>query len=97
VVFVEVPNAGSVDMWWPPRRRTILDLPVHLYHFVPATLARVSERAGLRIAEVRLFNPGILEWALIGRARWRGVGRRVEGAPSGVREVSKGTSTWRIS
>ncbi len=73
IVFIEVPHAGSVDMWWPRRRREILDLPVHLYHFVPETLVRVVERAGLRVVEIRLSNSDILEWALERRARWRNV------------------------
>ena len=80
MVFIEVPHAGSVDIWWPRRRREILDLPLHLYHFVPATLVRVVERAGLRVVEVRLSNPDILEWALKKRARWR----NVEGAGEGI-------------
>jgi SAM-dependent methyltransferase len=73
MVFIEVPHAGSVDMWWPRRRREILDLPVHLYHFVPATLVQVVERAGLRVADLRLSNPDLLEWALAKRASWRDV------------------------
>ena len=71
MVFIEVPHAGSVDMRWPRRRREILSLPVHLYHFVPATLVRVVEGAGLRIVDLRLANPDILEWLLKVRARWR--------------------------
>lgn len=84
MVFIEVPHAGSVDMWWPGRRREILDLPVHLYHFVPATLARVVERAGLRVVELRLSNPDILEWALKKRARWRDVERVGDGMAPGT-------------
>jgi SAM-dependent methyltransferase len=84
MVFIEVPHAGSVDMWWPRRRREILDLPVHLYHFVPATLVRVVERAGLRVVELRLSNPDILEWALKKRARWRDVERAGEGIALGT-------------
>jgi 2-polyprenyl-3-methyl-5-hydroxy-6-metoxy-1,4-benzoquinol methylase len=84
MVFIEVPHAGSVDMWWPRRRREILDLPVHLYHFVPATLVRVVERAGLHVVDLRLSNPDILEWALEKRARWRNVERVGDGmAPVG--------------
>jgi hypothetical protein len=75
MMFIEVPHAGSVDMWWPRRRREILDLPVHLYHFVPATLIRVVERAGFRVAELRLSNPDILERALETRARRRNAGK----------------------
>lgn len=84
MVFIEVPHAGSVDIWWPRRRREILDLPVHLYHFVPATLARVVERAGLRTVEIRLSNSDILEWALTKRARWRNVERVGDGMAPGT-------------
>jgi SAM-dependent methyltransferase len=91
MVFIEVPHAGSVDMWWPRRRREILDLPVHLYHFVPATLVRVVERAGFRVAELHLSNPDILEWALKKRARWRNV-ERVGDDMAPVTEVG-----WSVS
>ncbi len=91
LVFIEVPHAGSVDIWWPRRRREILDLPVHLYHFVPATLVRVVERAGLRVTELRLSNPDILEWALNKRALWRNVERVREEIGPGT-EVGSGSS-----
>ncbi len=74
-LFIEVPHAGSFDTWWPSRRREILDLPVHLYHFVPATLARVVDRAGFRVVDLRLFNSAVVEWALTKKARWRNSGR----------------------
>jgi SAM-dependent methyltransferase len=86
MVFIEVPHAGSVDMWWPRLRREVLALPVHLYHFVPDTLVRVVERAGLRVVEIRLSNPEILEWALERRARRR-TGRDAGGSISGGREL----------
>ncbi len=80
-LLVEVPNATSVDALWPPLREQILDLPFHLHHFSPATLARVVERAGLRPLAVRRFNPAALEWAL---ARRRGTaGTDDAGAPAG--------------
>lgn len=84
MVFIEVPHAGSVDIWWPRRRREIFDLPVHFYHFVPVTLARIVERAGLRVVELRLSNPDILEWALTKLARWRKVGRADDRMASGT-------------
>jgi SAM-dependent methyltransferase len=67
LVFVEVPNAASVDMHRAVRRREILDLPVHLFHFSPETLVRVIERAGLQVIELRLSNPDALEWLLARR------------------------------
>ncbi len=75
LLFVEVPHAGSFDMWWPRRRREILDLPVHLYHFVPQTLVRVAERAGFHVVEIRLSNPDILERALKVREHRNKIGR----------------------
>jgi SAM-dependent methyltransferase len=68
VVFAEVPHAGSVDMVLPQRRREILDLPFHLHHFTPRTLAAVAARAGFAPLEVRLFNATPVEWALARRA-----------------------------
>ena len=91
VVFIEVPHAGSVDMWWPRRRREILSLPVHLYHFVPATLIRVVEGAGLRLVDLRLANPDILEWLLKVRARWRPPGGPAESGAQAGSEVDCST------
>jgi 2-polyprenyl-3-methyl-5-hydroxy-6-metoxy-1,4-benzoquinol methylase len=88
VILIEVPHAGSVDMWWPSRRREILDLAVHLYHFVPATLVRVVERAGFRVVGLRLSNPDVLEWVLNERVRWRKVLRIAE-------EIAPGTEAGR--
>jgi SAM-dependent methyltransferase len=68
LVFIEVPNAASVDMLRSSKRREILDLPVHLFHFAPPTLARVVEKAGLKMLELRLSNPDVLEWLLARRA-----------------------------
>jgi SAM-dependent methyltransferase len=72
VIFIEVPHAGAVDMRIPSRRRLILDLPAHLHHFTPATLAAVVTRAGWRVLDVRLFNSSYVEALLAlrsGRAR----------------------------
>jgi SAM-dependent methyltransferase len=63
-VFIEVPHAGSIDMWRPSFRRIILDLPFHLYHFVPRTLCRLLTRAELEVVSVRLFNPQVVETLL---------------------------------
>ena len=67
-VFIEVPNVASVDMHRSSRRREILDLPVHLFHFAPRTLVRVIEKAGLKTLDLRLSNPDALEWLLARRA-----------------------------
>jgi len=67
LAFIEVPNAASVDMRRSSRRREILDLPVHLFHFAPDTLVRVIERAGLKVLDLRLSNPDALEWLLARR------------------------------
>ena len=64
----EVPNVASVDMHRSSRRREILDLPVHLFHFAPRTLVRVIEKAGLKTLDLRLSNPDALEWLLARRA-----------------------------
>ena len=68
LVFIEVPNAASVDMHRSSKRRELLDLPVHLFHFAPPTLARVVEKAGLQALDLRLSNPDLLEWLLARRA-----------------------------
>jgi SAM-dependent methyltransferase len=94
-VFIEVPNAASFEMWFAERRRQILDLPVHLYHFTPASLSRIVQSAGLRVTEVRLTNPDWLERIL---ARRPNGGRRVEnGAGTGgeVRGSRTLRRTWR--
>jgi SAM-dependent methyltransferase len=72
LVFIEVPHAGSIDVWRPRRRAEILDLPAHLYHFEPATLSRIVERAGLRVVDLFLSNPDVVEWVVRMRARSRG-------------------------
>jgi len=66
-MFIEVPNAASIDMHRSSRRREILDLPVHLFHFAPGTLERVIEKAGLKTLDLRLSNPDLLEWLLARR------------------------------
>ena len=61
-IQVDVPNADS----WGARHFggnwRALDVPRHLYHFTPATLARLIRQAGLRVATLRtLPNQVILE------------------------------------
>jgi SAM-dependent methyltransferase len=84
-VFIEVPNAASIDMHRSSRRREILDLPVHLFHFAPRTLERVIEKAGLRMLDLRLSNPDLLEWLLAHRAA----------RPAGSTAPDRTTSTAR--
>lgn len=71
-LFIEVPHADSVELWRPARRRQLLCLPVHLYHFTPETLAPIVRRSGLEIVGLHLYNPDALEWMLSLRGRWRG-------------------------
>lgn len=80
-VFIEVPHARSIELLTRRGRERLLDLPAHLYHFVPATLTRVAERAGLEVSAVRLANPEALERLFAWRARRRaqGGGARAEG------------------
>ncbi len=72
-IFIDVPNADSFEVLRPSRRRSILELPLHLYHFTPASLGAVVKAAGLTVVSLRLTNPQWLEWLLSWRAR-----RRVE-------------------
>jgi Methyltransferase domain len=72
VMLIEVPHAAAFDMRSPSRRRLILDLPAHLHHFTPTTLAAVVTKAGWRVLDVRLFNSFYVEALLAlrsGRAR----------------------------
>ncbi len=71
-VFIEVPNVKSFEMLRPERRRIILSLPIHLYHFTPKTLGAVLEAAGFRVVCAKLTNPAWLEWLLALRARMNG-------------------------
>ena len=68
VAFIEVPHAGSVEMWLPSRRRGILDPPAHLHHFTPKTLRALLENAGYEVLDVRLFNAAPIERVLAWRA-----------------------------
>ena len=63
-VYIEVPHAGSADMWLPHSRETILDVPAHLHHFTPRSLSRVVHAAGLAIRTTQLFNARPVEAAL---------------------------------
>jgi SAM-dependent methyltransferase len=70
-VFIEVPHAATIEMWSPKLRRDILWLPGHLYHFIPESLRKVVETAGLTVSTVRLSNPRLVEWAFGLRERWQ--------------------------
>ena len=103
-VFIEVPNAESIEMWVPRRRREILDVPAHLFHFVPRTLTLTLERAGFRVTEVTLSNPRPLERAFSLWARIRASGRSSTGGASKApqatarahgRETTTTRSWWR--
>jgi SAM-dependent methyltransferase len=61
-MLIEVPNASSFEMLRSSRRRSILDLPVHLYHFTPRTLSAALAAAGLETVRISLTNPDWLEW-----------------------------------
>jgi SAM-dependent methyltransferase len=96
-VLVEVPNAGSVDALWPPLRPLILDLPFHLHHFTPRTLAAVVTRAGFAPLTVRRFNPLVLEWALA-RRRPRSAAANeatIEAAKTGEGTTARASDLWR--
>jgi SAM-dependent methyltransferase len=101
-LLAEVPHADSFEMWRPARRRLILDLPAHLYHFTPETLQVMLQRARYDVLDVRLTNSDALEWALALRARLKGRGGRgprvagqaeVPGNPVG-QERGAGVGLW---
>jgi SAM-dependent methyltransferase len=79
-LFVEVPHADSVELWRPARRRWILDLPVHLFHFTPESLGRLVAAAGLKVRRTELFNCDAVEWVI--RQRVRIMRRTVDEADS---------------
>jgi len=68
-LFVEVPHAGTVELWRREPRRWILDLPAHLYHFTPESLTGLIAAARLRVRSVQLFNCDAVEWLLSQKAR----------------------------
>lgn len=51
-LVLSVPNAASRDLAWFGETAYALQLPTHLYHFTPATLARVLECGGWRVERV---------------------------------------------
>ena len=69
IVYIEVPHPGSLAMWRAERRRELLDLPFHLYHFLPKTLAALVEQAGFQVLQLGLANPAFVERLLSRRQR----------------------------
>jgi SAM-dependent methyltransferase len=55
-VVVAVPNIDSLAFRWFGADWWGLDVPRHLTHFAPATLARMLERAGFRVETVQLVR-----------------------------------------
>jgi 2-polyprenyl-3-methyl-5-hydroxy-6-metoxy-1,4-benzoquinol methylase len=47
-----VPNAGAREFKWFGRNNFNLDVPRHLYHFTPASMAAVLERSGWSIERI---------------------------------------------
>jgi 2-polyprenyl-3-methyl-5-hydroxy-6-metoxy-1,4-benzoquinol methylase len=80
-MLIDVPNASSIEMLRPSRRRSILDLPVHLYHFTPHTLSAVLAAAGLEAVRVSLTNPDWLEWLFAFRTVRGPDGGEIEDSP----------------
>ena len=93
VVFIEVPHAGSAEMWLPSRRRAILDPPAHLHHFTPRTLRTLLESASYEVLDVRLFNVAPVERILSWRAARRESPDSVAGAGSEAVSRPRATST----
>jgi SAM-dependent methyltransferase len=56
VVVVGVPNVASWQARWFGASWFHFDVPRHLYHFSPKTLASACERAGLRVTRTRFVS-----------------------------------------
>jgi len=100
-IFIEVPHAGSADMWIPRSRRAILDVPAHLHHFTPATLRFVVERAGFAVLRTQVFNSLPVEAALARRRRSQrrssmASGAATKAAPGAARSPSGNGRGTRI-
>jgi SAM-dependent methyltransferase len=68
-LVASVPDAGAPEFRWFGDAWYALHLPGHLFHYTPATLARVLERAGWRLERVFWHdNPNNLLLSL--RYRW---------------------------
>lgn len=55
-VWVSVPNFASFPRWMLGGAWHGLQIPIHLYHFTPATLRRAAETAGFRVVEERYYS-----------------------------------------
>ncbi|MFQ5769977.1 MAG: class I SAM-dependent methyltransferase [bacterium] len=49
MILIAVPNIASFDAWFYRNNWVALDAPRHLYHFMPATVKKISQAAGLEI------------------------------------------------
>jgi SAM-dependent methyltransferase len=78
IIVIEVPHAQSFDMIWNAERtRYSYDLPRHLHHFTPGSLARLLRQEGFEIAAVDRFLP---RFALRLEEAVRATRRRTTGA-----------------
>lgn len=72
VLLVDVPNRMSLRGRFPnPRRARLFDLPVHLFHFTPASLDALMLNAGFQSRQVRCSVPRFLDRVLGLQARMR--------------------------
>jgi len=53
LLWMEVPNAASLERWLFGRHWYCWDLPRHLYHFSPQTLARLVSSTGFRPVKIK--------------------------------------------
>jgi len=85
LLIIEVPNAGGLGARLFGRAWAGLELPRHLSHFTPATLATVIERAGGQVVWVwHQAKPRTYLWSLSAWLRdrgWDGVARFAELRP----------------
>ncbi len=56
LITVELPNAGSLSARWLKTDWLAYDLPRHRFHFTPASLELLAEKAGLKIEQIRFFS-----------------------------------------
>jgi SAM-dependent methyltransferase len=79
LLVLEVPNSGCLtfqlcqERWWP------LDIPRHLQHFTPATLARLLDRSGFTSLRRQNFHYADVALATISFINRLGLIGRLEG------------------